>query len=1049
VPLCPNCGQESPEGARFCNACGTLLATPRRETRRTVTVLFCDVAGSTALAEHLDPEPLRRLMDRYFDEMRAILERHGGTVEKFSGDDVMAVFGVPLLHDDDAARAVRAAIASRERLASLNEEFEREWGVRLRVRTGLNTGQVVAGDVEGRQRLVTGDAVNVAKRIQDAAAPDDILIGQRTHRLVQDIVDAELVEPLLLKGKSEPVPAWRLLELLPDEPGFRLPGGAPFVGRVHELALLEQALAQAVKERKCQLCTIVGPPGIGKSRLARELTAGAEIGARVLVGRCLPYGDGITYWPIADIVKQVAGNDPKDRIEELVAAHERPGAVGERIAAALGVVESTGPPEETFWAFRMLFEALAREQPLIVVVDDIHWAQPTLLDLLEYLVMFSGDAPMLLLCLARPDLLDVRPAWAAPRPNATVIPLRPLSGEESYELVERLRSEREREERQHLMRIVEQADGNPLFLEQLLALKAENGGELDVPPSIQALLAARIDRLPASERTVIECASVEGRSFHRSAVSELLPEADRADAGTHLMSLVRKEFIRPGRTVFERDDAFRFVHILIRDAAYEGMPKQLRAELHERFAAWLERTAGDRTREYEEVLGYHLERAFRLSTELGLADDRAQGLARRAARRLGASGERARLRTDAPAAVNLLSRASSLLAHDDPAQLRLLPSLGDALAQAGNLVKAEAVFADAIATARVLADQGAESRATVEQCGLKMLTERGPGGIEDIRQTVEHAISRLESLGDERGLARAWRLLGNVLAELSGPSDASRRALERALDYARRTDDEQEQAEIMFAIDTTMVFGRTPAGDAIRAVEQTLEWYEAKGLRRAEARALGALAHLMAMRGRFDQARELLARQQAIIDDLGQRFVGAAFAWTSGAIEMLAGDPEAAERELRPAYESLRTMGAEAHVSVWAGALAAAVYEQGRYEEAERWAKVGEEAAVREGSAMETGAWRSVLAKVLARRGQSDQAVQLAREGARLLEQTDEIDSYAGALTDLGEVLRLAGRADESSPALHRAVELYEQKGNIVSAARARTLLAGETLADV
>jgi tetratricopeptide (TPR) repeat protein len=689
----------------------------------------------------------------------------------------------------------------------------------------------------------------------------------------------------------------------------------------------------------------------------------------------------------------------------------------------------------------MLFEALAREQPLIVVVDDIHWAQPTLLDLLEYLAMFSGEAPILLLCLTRPDLLDIRPAWAAPRPNATVISLKPLSGQESFELIERLRSEREREERQHLMRIVERADGNPLFLEQLFALRAENGGELDVPPNIQALLAARIDRLPPTERAVIECASVEGRSFHRGAVGELLPEAERADAGTHLMSLVRKEFIRPGRTMFERDDAFRFVHILIRDAAYEGMPKQLRAELHERFAAWLERAAGERKREYEEVLGYHLERAFRLFTEMGVADDRAQGLASLAAARLAASGERARLRADAPAAANLLSRANSLLAADDRAQLQILPSLGDALAQAGNLAEAEGVFAAAITTARGLGDQRAEARATVEQCGLRMLTGDVSGGMDDIRQTVEHAISKLELLGDERGLARAWRLLANVLGELSGPSDASRHALERALEYARRAEDEQEQAEIMFAIDTTMVFGRTPIGYAIRALEQSLEWYEAKGLRRAEARALGALAHLAAMRGRFVHARELLARQRAIIDDLGQRFVGTAFAWTSGAVEMLAGNPAAAERELRPAYESLRGMGAKAHVSVWAGALAEAIYDQGRYEEAEQWAAVSEQAAVHEGMAAEAGAWRGVRAKVLARRGRLDEAAQLARDEAQLLEATDDIDGYAGALTDLGEVLRLAGHTDESSSVLRRAVELYEQKGNVVSAERARTLL--------
>ncbi|TMK80381.1 MAG: zinc-ribbon domain-containing protein, partial [Actinobacteria bacterium] len=515
MATCPRCGQENPEGFKFCGACGASLAVAEaaREVRKTVTVVFCDVTGSTALGEQLDPESLRRVMARYFDEARTVLERHGGTVEKFIGDAVMAVFGVPVLHEDDALRAVRASIELRDVIRGLD----------LTVRIGVNTGEVVAG--EGGT-LVTGDAVNVAARLEQSAPAGNVLIGGKTYDLVQDAVFAEPLEPLSVKGKSEPVPAFRLVELLPEVPAFMRPVDAPFVGRSEELETLKEVLRQVVEERSCRLGTIVGPPGIGKSRLARELVALAGE-ARILVGRCLPYGEGITYWPLVEVVHEAAGSEPEARIRELVGGDEAD-EVAARIAGAIGAGEAAGTPEETAWAFRRLFEALARERPLIVAVDDIHWAEPTMLDLLEYVLSFTSDAP-------------------TPRPVATLVTLQPLSEDESEDLVDRLL--RKRELADHVRaRIVEAAEGNPLFVEQLLAMIAEDGAADDalaVPPTIQALLAARIDRLESEERSVIERASVEGRMFHRGAVAELLPEAGRPTVGTQLLCLIRKEFIRP------------------------------------------------------------------------------------------------------------------------------------------------------------------------------------------------------------------------------------------------------------------------------------------------------------------------------------------------------------------------------------------------------------------------------------------------------------------------------------------------------------------------
>jgi class 3 adenylate cyclase len=394
--------------------------------RKVVTVVFCDVVGSTSLGESVDPEALQALLARYFERMKAIVENHGGTVEKFIGDAVMAVFGVPVVREDDALRAVRVA---EEMQAALGE-------LKLEGRIGVNTGEVVTGTPE---RLVAGDAVNVAARLQQAASPGQILLGAETHVLVADAVHVEPVEPLTLKGKSEPVAAWRLLDVIAGAPAYTRRLDAPFVGREAELVALEHELERAVAERTCRLCTVVGEPGIGKSRLVGELLASASGRARVVVGRCLSYGEGITYWPLAEIVREVAGTEPKARLQELLARDEEAELVAERIAGTVGAASAaTAAPEETYWAFRRLFEALAADRPLIIVIEDVHWAEPTLLDLLEYVAGFSSSAPILLLCVARPDLLESRPSWAAPRPNATVVSLQPLSEQASRELVERL-----------------------------------------------------------------------------------------------------------------------------------------------------------------------------------------------------------------------------------------------------------------------------------------------------------------------------------------------------------------------------------------------------------------------------------------------------------------------------------------------------------------------------------------------------------------------------------------------------------------------------------
>jgi class 3 adenylate cyclase/tetratricopeptide (TPR) repeat protein len=762
VAVCSHCGRQNTDDARFCSGCAALLVrehAPPRAVRKVVTVLFCDLVESTPLGERLDPESLRRVMARWHEGMRTVLERHGGTVEKFVGDAVMAVFGFPVAHEDDALRAVRAASEMRLTLAVLNLDLKRDHGGELESRTGISTGEIVAGAGE---TIVTGDAVNVAARLEQSAGGGEILLADPTFRLVQDEAAVEPVDELALKGKAQPVLAWRLLSVFPDVPAFARPFATRFVGREQEHAALAAVFARAVSEKRCQLVTVVGQPGIGKSRLLREAVAAVGDDARVLVGRCLPYGEGITYWPLVEIVKEVAWEEPRAVISELLGEDELGDLVAELVAAAVGAGERAGSMDETHWAVRKLMEALARERPLVVVFEDLHWAEPTFLDLVEYVGGFSTGRPILLLASARPELLETRPAWAKLRSTSQLLLLEPLAEPEVDALID-ARIEAGALSERLRARVLEAAEGNPLFVEQLLAMQAGGGdadGEVGVPSTLRALLAARIDRLEPGERAVLERAAVEGRGFHRGAVAELLPPLERAPVGARLLALVRGELIRPDRSEFADDDGYRFAHELIRDAVYESTPKELRAELHERYANWLERKAGDRVREYEEILGHHLEQACRYRRELAPVDEQTLALARRAATRLASAGRRARARGDVPAVTALLSHAVSLLPKDDADRVRLLPDLGQALDICGDHPGAIAVLEEAIERAQAAGDERTRSYALLFRGRVRRHVEPG-FTVEEALGEAQQALGVFEALGDERGQALAWFYSGN------------------------------------------------------------------------------------------------------------------------------------------------------------------------------------------------------------------------------------------------------------------------------------------------
>ncbi|MDP9482989.1 MAG: AAA family ATPase, partial [Chloroflexota bacterium] len=634
MALCPSCGSPYPEPARFCSDCGAALsgASPeQRDVRKLVSVLFSDVTGSTALGERHDPEAVRRVMSRYFDTARSTIERHGGTVEKYIGDAVMAVFGIPAVHEDDALRAVRAAAELRDALHRLDTELE-PTGMVLGVRIGVETGEVVAGIGGQGTTLITGDAVNVAARLEGAAEPGEILLGAATMDLVRDAVVVDPLPPLELKGKTEPVQAFRLVSVQASGAGRLRRGDTPIVGRERELAVLGQAFERATVDQTAQLFTVFGPAGVGKSRLVREFLASVESRATIRHGRCLPYGEGITYWPVIAIVQESAGIDESDsadlaraKIDRLIGEGAEARLIALRLAQILGLQPGISPQEEIFWACRKFLEAIARERPLVVLIEDVHWAEPTLIDLIEHIADLARDAPILLIATARPEILETRPTWGGGRMNATAILLEPLSPGAALELIRELLPGAGLPPAV-LNRIAEAAEGNPLYAEELVGMFLDDGivrsdgeggwevagdlGRIIIPRTIQALLAARLDRLAPAERSAAERASVIGRTFERRAVAHLTPEEARSAIPASLTSLVRKDLIRP-ETGGLAEEAFRFRHILIRDAAYEALAKSDRAHLHERFADWLEAAAGDRLGEVEEIVGYHLEQAYR------------------------------------------------------------------------------------------------------------------------------------------------------------------------------------------------------------------------------------------------------------------------------------------------------------------------------------------------------------------------------------------------------------------------------------------------------
>ncbi|MDQ3379804.1 MAG: AAA family ATPase [Actinomycetota bacterium] len=980
-----------------------------RAGRKTVTALHVHLTVAAERGEELDPEVLRRVLTSAFGEVTEAVEAHEGTIETTSGDAVTAVFGLPHVHEDDARRAVRAADEIQSRLA------EGDWPAQLDFRIGVATGSVITGGIQAGPRA-TGEPLTASARLAQEGGPGETILDETTRRSAQ-AAERE-------RGRF----------------------GSPMVGRERERRRLNDAFEQAVGDNSCQLFTVLGTAGVGKSRLVREFLEDIAESALVARGRCLPYGEGITFWPLLEAIKDVAELDDtapveenRARLVELIVEEAEPELVAQRVIEIVGIAESeAGAAQESFDSVRKFLEALGQARPLVVVFDDVHWAESTFLDLVEHLADWSRGAPILLLCMARPELLEVRSSWAGGKLNATTVLLEPLTDAECLQLVSNLVGKDELADRLE-SRIAEAAEGNPLFVEEMVSMLIDDGllvpenghwmvaGDLaavPVPPTIHALLAARLDQLGDEERAALERAAIEGKVFHRGSV-ERLGSAARSLVPAVLGRLVRKELIRPDKPVFAGEDAYRFRHLLIRDATYESIPKSVRADLHERHAEWLEEKAKERGVEYDEILGYHLEQAYRFRAELDEIDEGARVLGRRAAERLGAAGKRAFARLDSPAAMNLMSRATGLLPDDDPLRVELIPNVR-AIQGTADLGWADAILQEAIASG----DPRLKAHALVQRGFLSLFFHDSEITAEELIEVAEDAISVFGDAGDELGLARAWRLVSQS-HYLARNGRLSAEAAETGLRFARQSGDRFEQQEILEWLGIALVLGPITGAEGAAICLRLLD--QLAGDPRLELILIGTLAYMLGIQGRTSEAEQLVAGGRELAERLDETawlfpvLLAFKMAWLS--------DPVAAERNLRPVYEGLKSIGEMSHFCSVSTMLAKATYEQGRYDEADELSHEAERSS-RPNDVHSHIVWRGTRAKVLARRGDFEAAERLAREAVEYAEASDFLHSHADALTDLAEVLALAGRPEEAAPAIEAAIRLHDAKGNVPQSLR-------------
>jgi len=1028
------------------------------EMRKVVTVVFCDLVRSTALGEELDPETFGDVVNRYHELADVLLREHGGSVQKFIGDAVVAVFGVPILHEDDALRAVTAASKLGPAIIELNQKLDKEVDRRLGVRIGVNTGEVLVKDSPDGQSQVLGETVNVAARLEQVAGSREILIGDQTYQLVRDVVDAEPLDALALPGHTVPVDAWRLLAVHADARDHARRTSAPLVGRLPDLALLEAAFERVVAERRCHLVTVLGEAGVGKTRLIDEFTGRLGDRATVLQGRCRSYGEGITYWPVARMIRQSAGildDDPAGigfaKLTELVGEDS---GLTTRLACLIGIREGSVEPEDTYWTLLRFLSLLAR-RPLVLVIDDLQWAQPDLIELVDHIAQWSLNSPLLLVCCARSDL---RAGLHPNARNAVDLELSPLTDSQTQELVGHI-LHKGRVTPALRSRLAEAAAGYPLFVEELLGMLLDDStlrlvdghwtissdlADIRLPVTMHAVLAARLDELSEVERLLLGRAAVVGSQFPTAAVAELSSDRDRQEVRATLTSLARRQLLHPDLTAEaprRTYDRFRFRHALIRDAAYQSLSKEARGELHQRYANWLERTTPSHGAAIDEMIGFHLEAAYRLRVELNRPASSSREMARMAGERLAAAGHALAVRGDVPdTAVDLLERAVALLPDDHERRIDTLLDLAGALRDAERLGEALDVFQQAGEAAGTTGDARRAAHATLGRLELVWFTrpsELTDGG----GAAIEVATRVLEDANDNLGLAKALRLSAYV-DFACGRARAARKCVERAIGIARYLADERLEAQLLRLHCVILFWGPAPLDEVVVATERALKRARERGMRVVEAAALSTLARVAAMRGEFEQARSLNESARTIATEFVDGMTWAAGFVSEGLVELLAGDLEVAEKKLRRAYERTTRAGGTGPAASLAALLARTHLEQGRDDDALAMAKACRKMSSKAQLDMRLKP-RSVRAVVLARNGRLRAAERLARRVVAAAGHSEQIDSQVDAWYALAQVLTMAGHEAEAREAAEEALERCRAKGNKVSAETIGAFLDG------
>jgi class 3 adenylate cyclase/tetratricopeptide (TPR) repeat protein len=991
-----------------------------QDVRKAVTIVFCDVVGSTAMGDRMDPEVVRALMAAFFARVREVLERHGGTVEKFIGDAVVAVFGVPVAHEDDALRAVRAAYQIRAVLA--------ESGIPARI--GVNTGEVLAhtGDVH-----VTGDTVNVAARLEQHATPGEVLIGDSTYRLVKGAVVADAVEPLVVKGKPNPVRAWKLASVT-DAPARPL-GTAAFVNRQPECHALTRALDAAVSERRAKVVTALGPPGIGKSRLVHEFASSVADRARVVSGRCLSYGEGTSVYALGGVVRGIVGEDVEAGLATTLSGVARGGHIAARVAAAVGAGGQGGPAEEIQWAVRRLLECVAGDRALVVGLDDVHWAEPWLLDLVEYLAAFAASPILVVTCARTEELLEVRGEWAGPGGPGEVIELESLSRAHTRELVSEMLAGRSAPTgvAEH---IASRSDGNPLFAEQVVALEVarEFVGTTALPLTLRGLLQERIDHLRPDEREVLARAAVEGVVFHRSVLTALADDELPAEEGAAIIALMRKGFITTAVPEIPGEDAFRFHHVLLRDAAYQALPKERRVRMHVRVADWM-----DALTDHHELIGHHLREAWRYMGELDADQAVRRRLGLRAASELVLAANFAVVRSALPAAAELLGQAAAMLPERSPRRVTVLVEMGDVLLTSGRLQEAEQTLAEAVQVAESIGDASGAAHASMLQLQVALQVDPDPP-LAEIQAASRRAEDTFRPRGDDLGMCRVYhtRALGDWFAgrcEAAGSAWAHAADHARAADRARLSGAGSALPDMLAWIASAAQLGPEPVPAAIDRCLSLLEETSDQPLWQAFVRR--PLGQLYAMRGEFDRSRAEFAECRHVLDEMSETIHSAARDRESESA-LLEGDPVRAEQMLRESMNRLQAMGDRFMLSFSAAVLARAVEAQDRASEAYDLTLEAETLAI-DGDILAQVSWRVVRARILAERGDAGEAERLAREAVDLAATTDWLVGQADAARTLAGTLFAQNRLAEADRAFEDALDLYERKEAtaMVEAARA------------